>query len=112
MKQRLHTLRRNDSGFTLVELLVVVLILGVLSGVVVFAVSNFNNQGVEAACKADVKNVEIADEAYVAKNSGHAADTKALVDAGYLREAPPAAVGGGAKYAVTMTNGVITSVGC
>jgi len=106
LKQRLHTLRRNDSGFTLVELLVVVLILGVLSGVVVFAVSNFNNQGVEAACKADVKNVEIADEAYVAKNSGHAAD------AGYLREAPPAAVGGSAKYAVTMTNGVITSVGC
>jgi prepilin-type N-terminal cleavage/methylation domain-containing protein len=36
--------RERSGGFTLVELLVVIVILGVLSGVVVFAVSNLTSQ--------------------------------------------------------------------
>jgi prepilin-type N-terminal cleavage/methylation domain-containing protein len=60
MLKRLREIRANQDGFTLIELLIVVVILGVLSGIVVFAVSAFNNDGVTAACKADMKNVEIA----------------------------------------------------
>lgn len=95
LRQRLRAARANDEGFTLIELLIVVVILGVLSGIVVFAVSNFKSDGVAAACKADVKNVEVATEAFYAKSNPHAypADTKALATAGYLKEEPPASEG-------------------
>src|SRR4051812_12540500 len=53
----------DDSGFTLIELLIVIIILGVLAGIVVFAVGGITDRGAKSACKADIKNVEIASEA-------------------------------------------------
>jgi len=102
MLQRIRKLRAVEAGFTLIELLIVVVILGVLAGIVVFAVSAFNNDGVTAACKADVKNVQIASEAYYAKNgaydSGGIAD---LVTSGYLKNAP----GNPTKYTINYGTG-------
>jgi len=65
--QRLRDARRKDEGFTLVELLIVIVILGVLAGIVVFAVSGITDRGELAACKADVSSVQTASEAYYAK---------------------------------------------
>ena len=70
MQRRIREVKRDQSGFTLIELLIVIVILGVLAAIVVFAVSAFNKNGQQAACKADFKNVEIADEAYFAKKPG------------------------------------------
>jgi general secretion pathway protein G len=109
MLKRLREIRSDEAGFTLIELLIVVVILGVLSGIVVFAVGQFNNDGVTAACRADKKNVEIADEAMFAKTNAHAASTAALVTAGYLKEAPPTGTGQGDKYGVTIAGGVVTA---
>lgn len=94
LRQRLRAARANDEGFTLIELLIVVVILGVLSGIVVFAVSNFNENGATAACKTDLKTVESAVEAYYAQQ-GHTYPTamQDLLDKKYLREAPPASEG-------------------
>jgi general secretion pathway protein G len=101
MLQRLRAARANEDGFTLIELLIVIVILGVLSGIVVFAVGAFNNDGVVAACKSDMKNVEVASEAYYAKNnSTYATNIAALVSAGYLKEAPSTS-----KYTITYTPG-------
>jgi prepilin-type N-terminal cleavage/methylation domain-containing protein len=95
MYKNLRAARDTESGFTLVELLIVIVILGELAGVVVFAVGAFQGDGVAAACKSDLKNVEIASEAYYAKKSTHASaiddDTHSattLVGAGYLKQAP------------------------
>jgi prepilin-type N-terminal cleavage/methylation domain-containing protein len=103
LSQRMHAMRRTDAGFTLIELLVVVVILGVLAGIVVFAVSNFNGDGVKSACKADIKNTEIAGEAYFAKQNKYADSTATLVTAGYLHEAPPSKGAANAKYYITYT---------
>lgn len=102
MLQRVRKIRVVDAGFTLIELLIVVVILGVLAGIVVFAVSAFNNDGVTAACRSDVKNVEIASEAYYAKGTGPgwAPNIGALVSANYLKE-PPSST----KYTITYTAG-------
>ena len=67
MSQRLRAIRRSDSGFTLTELLIVIVILGVLTGIVVFAVGAVTDGGEVAACKADKRSVEVAVEAYRGK---------------------------------------------
>lgn len=98
MLKRIQKLHRNDHGFTLIELLITVVILGILAAIVVFSVQNFNNDGVQAACKADMKNVEVASEAYYAKQTvpAYAPDIATLVSTKYLREAP-----GSTKYTIT-----------
>ncbi|HEU5270485.1 MAG TPA: prepilin-type N-terminal cleavage/methylation domain-containing protein [Jatrophihabitans sp.] len=102
MLQRIRKVRAVEAGFTLIELLIVVVILGVLAGIVVFAVSAFNNDGVTAACRSDVKNVEIASEAYYAKTGTWAANIAALAppNSNYLKEAPNST-----KYTVNYTAG-------
>jgi general secretion pathway protein G len=57
----------REGGFTLIELLIVIVILGILAAIVVFAVGNAREDSVKAACKADVKTVNTAAEAYKAK---------------------------------------------
>ncbi len=109
MLQQIREARKNESGFTLIELLIVIVILGVLAGIVVFAVSAFNNDGVTAACKADGKNVQVASEAYYAKTGGWAADITALKTAGYLKDVPPTGTGTGDKYGITYTAGTGTT---
>jgi prepilin-type N-terminal cleavage/methylation domain-containing protein len=107
IRQHIQAARTNDAGFTLIELLIVVVILGVLSAVVVFAVSAFNNDGVVAACKTDVKSVEVASEAFYAKSptGARAADIAAMVTAGYLKEEPSST-----KYTIAYhsTTGAVT----
>jgi type II secretion system protein G len=63
----LHPARRS-AGFTLVELLVVIVILGVLAGVVIFAVSGVTSKASSNACQTDVKSVENALEVWKAQN--------------------------------------------
>jgi general secretion pathway protein G len=114
MLERIREARRNESGFTLIELLIVIVILGVLAGIVVFAVSAFNNDGKAAACNADWKNVEIASEAYYAKNHSYATAidgtaTTTLVGAGYLKEAPSTT--NGYTISLNSTTGAVTASG-
>jgi prepilin-type N-terminal cleavage/methylation domain-containing protein len=59
---------RDEAGFTLIELMIVIVILGVLAGIVIFAVGGITDNGNVAACKSDVKTVSVAVEAYKAKN--------------------------------------------
>jgi general secretion pathway protein G len=86
--QRPHGIRRGDDGFTLTELLIVIVILGVLSGIVVFAVGRFTNRGEVAACRTAMKTTETAIEAYRAQNSGTAPTTIGTLIPGYLRTNP------------------------
>jgi len=112
MRTLLRHARRSDRGFTLIELLIVIVILGVLAAIVVFAVGAFNDRGVNAACQADQKTVEVAVEAYRAKNgtypnseSDDPSGWTQLVDEGFLREAPSST-----NYQIHLgTNGEVTS---
>jgi prepilin-type N-terminal cleavage/methylation domain-containing protein len=112
--RRVHRTRTKDqSGFTLIELLVVIVILGVLSGIVVFAVSGIQDRGNAAACRTDKKSVEVAVEAYYAKNGAYppAGDPGWLeltVGVNQLLRSRPAGDG----YTITLgINGLVTAAG-
>jgi prepilin-type N-terminal cleavage/methylation domain-containing protein len=68
MFRAIQRAREEESGFTLIELLIVIVILGILAGVVIFSVGGVTDTGAVAACKTDLKTVQVAVEAYKAKN--------------------------------------------
>jgi general secretion pathway protein G len=83
--------RSGEAGFTLVELLVVIVILGIIAAIVVFAVGGITDKGQTASCKADKASMQAAEEAYYAKFSAYV-DSNSGVEPGnlvpaYLHEA-------------------------
>lgn len=69
---------KKDKGFTLVELLIVIVILGILSTVTVFAVRGITERGQDSACKADGSTYATAYEAYVAQYGGRSVASAAV----------------------------------
>ena len=57
---------KQDKGFTLVELLIVIVILGILATVTVFAVRGITDKGQTNACDVEKRTVQTAIEAYYA----------------------------------------------
>ncbi|MEY2580586.1 MAG: ral secretion pathway protein [Ilumatobacteraceae bacterium] len=93
---------KQDKGFTLVELLIVIVILGILATVTVFAVTGITNKGKTSACESDAKTIQTAEEAYSANTGNYTASLQALVDAGLLHSAST-------KFTVNLTSGTIAS---
>jgi prepilin-type N-terminal cleavage/methylation domain-containing protein len=76
---------KQDKGFTLVELLIVIVILGILATVTVFAVTGITNKGKTSACQADQKTLQTAEEAFSA-NTGAYGSQAELKTAGLLHD--------------------------
>ena len=78
---------KQDKGFTLVELLIVIVILGILATITVFAVRGITNQGQDSACAADQKTLQVAAEAYFAQEGTTSTPAASdLVSSGLLVE--------------------------
>lgn len=92
MLNRVRTKSASDEGFTLVEMLIVIVVLGILAGITVFGVATFKGDSETAACKADVKTVSIAAQAYNAQKGTYPADVAALVALNYLHTSPATTV--------------------
>jgi prepilin-type N-terminal cleavage/methylation domain-containing protein len=109
MTNRIRTVQNErEGGFTLIELLIVIVVLGILAGIVVLGLGTFKKDATTAACKADLKQVQTASDAYMAGPTGPAApaDVAALVAAKLLKSAPATASG---PYAIAVDGDVTTT---
>jgi prepilin-type N-terminal cleavage/methylation domain-containing protein len=68
MQRAVARVRASEDGFTLIEIMIVIVILGILAAITVFAVGGITDRGETNACKANLKTTEIAVEAYWAQN--------------------------------------------
>lgn len=116
LAKRIDVDRRNDEGFTLIEMLIVVIVLGILASIAVFGVSTFKQDATVAACKADLKTVQTASDAYFAKNDAYATAIGAtgsttateLTGSGLLKSQPSAS----SALTYTAATGIVTSTKC
>lgn len=75
---------RRDHGFTLVEILVAIVLVGILSAVVVIGVSRITDKGETAACLASRDAATAAAMAYYAVNRTHPISFQQLIDGDHL----------------------------
>ena len=73
LRSRINFTDKNlvERGFTLVELLVVIVILGILAAVVVFAVGGITNKGKTSACTIEVRTINTALQAFYANTNAY-----------------------------------------
>ncbi|MEM1335183.1 MAG: type II secretion system protein [Actinomycetota bacterium] len=101
-----------DEGFTLVELLIVIVILGILSTVTVFAVRGITDQGQASACATDFRAIQTAQSAHYGLEGSYASEAD-LVGNGMLASESDlfdTSVTGG-DYTITATGTTCTESG-
>lgn len=60
--------RRKESGFTLIELMIVIAIIGILAAIAIPQFAAYRTKSFNAAAEADLRNAMTAEEAYYATN--------------------------------------------
>ncbi len=100
--------KKADQGLTLIELLIVIVILGILSATIVFAVGGMTSKSAKAACETDYATVSTAVDAFNAQNPGVTLTSSALTgsaDGGPYISALPS---NGTHYTFAITGGALT----
>ena len=80
--------RRPGAGFTLLELIVVVTIIGILSTIALPALKNMPRRAAESVLKTDLRAMRDVIDQYYADRGNYPPSLQALVDEGYLRAIP------------------------
>lgn len=84
----MRTVRKQDSGFTLLELIIVVAIIGILAAIAMPAMKDMPRRANEAVLKTNLHTLrDIIDQHYGDKGK-YPTSLEQLVESGYLRKVP------------------------
>jgi type IV pilus assembly protein PilA len=74
---------RKDEGFTLIELMIVIAIIGILAAIAIPQFSAYRMRSYNSAAESDLRNAATAQEAYYVDNQTYKADPNALLGSTY-----------------------------
>lgn len=80
--------RRSESGFTLIELIIVIAIIGILATVALPAMQNAPRRAREAVLREDLFQIRSCIDQHLADKGAYPGSLDSLVEAGYLRFKP------------------------
>jgi type IV pilus assembly protein PilA len=75
--------RSNPKGFTLIELMIAIAIIGILAAIAIQQFNVYKAKGYNALSKSDLKNAYTAAQAYFTDNPGGTFDAAALAASGF-----------------------------
>jgi type IV pilus assembly protein PilA len=78
--------KKDQKGFTLIELMIVIAIIGILAAIAIPQFSKYRTRAYNTAAKADIKNAYTAAQAYYSDHSA-AVDAAGLTAYGYTASA-------------------------
>jgi len=71
--------RQWEKGFTLIEVMIVIAIIGILAAIAIPQFSAYRSRSFNATAQADLRNAATAQEAYYTDNGRYTGDTSLLV---------------------------------
>jgi len=75
---------RKDDGFTLIELMIVIAIIGILAGIAIPQYSLYRTRSFNAAAQADLRNAATAQEAYFLDHETYCSAATNLIGPTYM----------------------------
>lgn len=75
--------KNNEKGFTLIELMIVIAIIGILAAIAIPQFAAYRQRSYNAAANADLRNAATAQEAYYVDNQTYTSNTALLTGTTY-----------------------------
>jgi type IV pilus assembly protein PilA len=76
-------MKKNEEGFTLIELMIVIAIIGILAAIAIPQFSAYRTRSFNSAAAADIRNAATAQEAYFVDNQDYAQNAATITGATY-----------------------------